>query len=115
MDKKEAAKTKLVEDMVDAISEAELPSLKAVVCQFMRLVGGAEGLAKMLMKEYNQAKAGTMIRSMILQMILQGTKAVAAKEEARDVSMISDADLNREILTLVNNAERRDKRTESAS
>lgn len=89
--------------LVEALAHAEMPDLKAIICAFMRRSGGADGIAKMLMREYRQAKPGTMIRSMILQMILQGSKVISAKEQSRDESMISDADLDKEVQTILKN------------
>lgn len=83
--------------VAEVMKDAEFPDLKAILCQFLKLTGGAEGVARMLRREYKAAKPGSMIRSMILQMILQGTKAISIKESARDASLISDADIDREL------------------
>lgn len=93
----------LADEMADAMKHAIMPDLKSIICAFTRLAGGASGVAGMLMREYKDAKPGTMIRSMILQMILQGSKAVAAKESSRDASMISDEDLDKEVKTILGN------------
>ena len=82
--------------------DAEFPDLKAIICSFMRISGGAQGVAKMLKREYRDAKPGSMIRSMILNMILQGAKSVSGREGARDASTISDEDLNKELLKVLN-------------
>lgn len=94
----------LISAMADALQDAEMPDLKAIICAFTRRVGGADGIAKMLMREYRAAKDGSMIRTMILQMILQGSKAISAKEQSRDASMVTDADLDKEISKLLSNA-----------
>ena len=77
--------------------DADFPDLKSIICEFMKLSGGAEGVAKMLRREYNRAKSGSMVRSMILQMILQGSKAVAAKQDRTGTDMMSDADIDKAI------------------
>lgn len=97
---------RLVASMAEAMEHAEFPDLKSIICAFTRRVGGADGVAKMLIREYRAAKDGSMIRSMILQMILQGSKVISAKEQSRDASMISDEDLNREMTTLLDNAQK---------
>ncbi len=84
-----------------AMHEAIMPDLKAIICAFTRRAGGADGIAKMLLREYRDAKPGTMIRAMVLQMILQGSKAVSAKEQSRDASMISDEDLQKELAAIM--------------
>lgn len=87
--------------LAEAMKDVEFPDLKAIITQFMRLSGGAAGVARMLKREYRGAKEGSMIRSMILQMILQGAKSVAAKETARDTALISDEDIEQEAATLL--------------
>lgn len=96
------SKEQLIDSMAEAMQCAEMPDLKAIICAFLRRSGGADGIARMLMKEYNESKSGSMIRSMILQMILQGSKAISSKEQARDASMISDEDLEKELKKIVN-------------
>ena len=104
-----SANENLVEAMAEAISHAEFPDLKSIICAFTRKVGGAEGVARMLLREYRAAKDGSMIRSMILQMILQGSKTISAKEQSRDASMITDEDLEKEMTTLLDNAQKAGK------
>jgi peptide subunit release factor 1 (eRF1) len=94
----------LVSSMADALKDAEMPDLKSIICAFTRRVGGADGVARMLMREYRAAKEGSMIRSMILQMILQGSKVISAKEQSRDASMISDEDVNKELNRILDSA-----------
>lgn len=94
----------LVAAMSDAMAHSEMPDLKAIICAFTRKCGGADGIARMLRREYHAAKPGTMIRSMILQMILQGSKAISAKLQSRDESMISDDDLDKELAVIMANA-----------
>ncbi len=100
---------KLVGAMADAMHHAVMPDLKAIICAFTRRAGGADGVAKMLLREYRDAKPGTMIRAMVLQMILQGSKAVSAKEQSRDASMISDADLQLEVERILDKVPRSGK------
>lgn len=88
--------------IAEAMKDAEFPDLKAILCEFMSIAGGAKGVARMLKREYLSAKKGSMIRSMILQMILQGAKSVSVKEGARDASLISDDDIDRELKTILN-------------
>lgn len=97
----EKEKGQLERAVAVAMKDAEFPDLKAILCQFLKLTGGAEGVARMLRREYKSAKPGSMIRSMILQMILQGTKAISQKEAARDASLISDADIERELASIM--------------
>lgn len=99
----EEAKTnrQLEKAITEAMDGAEFPDLKAIICQFMRSCGGAKGVARMLKREYRDAKPGSMIRSMILQMILQGAKSVSQNETSRDTSLISDEDLARETEALI--------------
>jgi len=88
--------------MANALQDAEMPDLKAIICAFTRRVGGADGVARMLMREYRDAKPGSMIRSMILQMILQGSKVISAKEKGKEgLDMVSDEDVNKEIDRLI--------------
>ncbi len=94
----------LVNAMADAMQHAEMPDLKAIICAFTRKCRGADGIASMLLREYKAAKPGTMIRCMILQMILQSSKAISSKMQARDESMISDDDLDRELATIMSHA-----------
>lgn len=91
----------LSKDLAAVLEDAEFPDLKAILCQFMRLSGGANGVARMLKREYKSARPGSTIRAMILQMILQGSKAISAKETTRDNALISDEDLAREMERLV--------------
>lgn len=83
----------LLASITEVMKDADFPDLKSIICEFMRISGGAEGVAKMLKREYNRAKAGSMVRSMILQMILQGAKAVAAKDDRSGTDMMSDEDI----------------------
>lgn len=99
----------LVDAMAEALNNAEMPDLKAIICAFTRKCGGADGIARMLMREYKAAKPGTMIRSMILQMILQGSKAISAKVQSRDESMLSDEDLDREVKVIMENVRKTGK------
>lgn len=99
---------KLANDMAEALKGAAMPDLKSVVCAFAKRCGGADGIAKMLMREYRDAKPGTMIRAMVLQMILQGFKSLSAKEAPRDASLISDEDLNRELTLVLSKLPRHD-------
>lgn len=108
-------KEKLVNDMADAMANAELPDLKAIVSAFFRKVGGADGIAKMLLREYNEAKSGTAVRAMILQMILQGSKTIHAKEQARDLTMISDEDLEKELGKIVGTGKAKSRSSEGVS
>lgn len=96
----------LAEAMVEALKHAEMPDLKAIICAFMRLAGGAEGIARMLRREYKQAKPGSMIRSLILQMILNGSKAISAKQQSRDESMLTDEDIEKEVRAITDNAQK---------
>lgn len=81
----------------NVLDNAEFPELKAVVCHFARLCGGAKGVARMLKREYKAAPEGSMLRTMIMQLLVNSIKAVSAKEMAKDVSLISDDDLQAEI------------------
>lgn len=83
--------------IAEVMQDADFPDLRSIICEFMRISGGAPGVAKMLRREYNKAKSGSMVRSMILQMILQGAKAVASKESGGDTAMMTDADIDRQI------------------
>lgn len=94
-------KNQLNASIAKAIKGAEFPDLKAILCQYMRIAGGAAGIAKMLKREYNAAKPGSMLRAMILQMILQGAKALTHKESAKDTSLLTDDDLERETQELL--------------
>lgn len=87
----------LLANIAEVMKDAEFPDLRAVICEFMKLAGGAAGVAKMLRSEYRKAKSGSMVRSMILQMILQGAKAVAMKENQSDTSLMNETDLDRMI------------------
>lgn len=79
-----------------AMREATFPDLRAILCEFMRVAGGAKGIARMLKREYKSAEPGSQLRANILQMILSGAKAITSKETSKDTSLISDADLDRE-------------------
>ena len=100
---------RLAAEMASAMHDAIMPDLKSIICAFTRRAGGADGIAKMLLREYRDAKPGTMIRAMVLQMILQGSKAVSAKEASRDASMISDEDLEKEVNAIMNSVPRSGK------
>ena len=95
--RRKAEADRLSTELGHAMHDAIMPDLKSIICAFTRRAGGADGIAKMLLREYRDAKPGTMIRAMVLQMILQGSKAVSAKEQSRDASMISDEDLQKEL------------------
>ncbi len=90
-----ADQVELLASISEVMKDADFPDLKSIICEFMKMAGGAEGVAKMLRREYNRAKSGSMVRSMILQMILQGSKAVAAKNEHQSTDMMSDEDIDR--------------------
>lgn len=98
---KEVEQDQLAVALSGAMRDAIMPDLKSIICAFTRRAGGADGIASMLLKEYRSAKPGTMIRAMVLQMILQGSKAVSAKEQSRDASMISDEDLEKEVAAIM--------------
>lgn len=101
----------LLKDIAEVMKDADFPDLKSVICEFMRIRGGAPGVARMLSREYNKAKTGSMVRSMILQMILQGAKAVGMKESSKDTGMMSEMDIDRKIQEYVDKAATANART----
>jgi hypothetical protein len=83
------------------LKKAEFPDLKAILCQVVKRMGGPKGIAKIMLQEFETAKPGSMQRAMLLQMVMQGAKSVSAKENARDIGLISDDDLETEMLRLI--------------
>jgi hypothetical protein len=83
-----------------------LDTLADVVERFIRRVGGADGLAKMLYDEYQEAKPGSLLRQRILDMALRAWGKVEGARGADDLGMLDDADLERLIQQRLKEAEK---------
>jgi hypothetical protein len=92
---------RLASKLITALQSADLPDLKGVVCAFFQEVGGQKAYARLLVREFRRSKVGSMIRARILEMILHATKTMSAREGAKDVQLLSDADLDRELMKML--------------
>ena len=72
------------------------PQVSEMASHFIHLVGGTQGFARKMLTEYNAAKAGSVARMRILDLILRATKfANEAAGFAKDLGLLSEQDLER--------------------
>ena len=91
----------LLDMMSKAMGTAQLPDLKAIVCSFFNQLGGHDAFAQLLIEQFRAAKPGSMIKARITEMILQAAKVITSKEAARDVNLLTDEDLQKELRLLL--------------
>lgn len=78
------------------------PQLAELVSHFFSIAGGPRQVARMLWDEYQVAKAGSLIRNRILDMILRVTRYANEKAPpVNDLGMLSEKDLDQEIESLI--------------
>jgi hypothetical protein len=106
------AKKKAPEGLKRAIYEAAatgadaLPHLSELAEHFIRLSGGPAAVATMLLKEWESAPAGGLVRTRILDLISRVWKAGSEGQINRDdLGVLSDADLAREARHLLEGVE----------
>ncbi len=89
--------TPMKKALVEAASKGEgIETLAGVVEKFIRLSGGANGIAKMLHTEYHAAKEGSLLRQRVLDMILKTWKYVDESQgQLDDLGSLDDEDLER--------------------
>ncbi len=98
---KKQEEIELVRALGHAMRSAELPDLKAIVCSFFRKLGGHDAFADILLENFRESQPGSQSKMRIFEMILQASKTITQKEGSRDVNLLSDADLDRELRSLL--------------
>lgn len=69
------------------------PDLAALAHHFFAEAGGVQAVGKILHDEFMSAKAGSLARARILDVVLRITKAAQDKDGTDDLGMVSYADL----------------------
>jgi hypothetical protein len=92
---------KLTESLKDGMKTRDV-RVSELLAHFLDEVGGPKKVASMLAEEFKKSPPGGVVRQRILDMILRMTKmAQDAAPQLDDLSLISDADINREVCGLL--------------
>lgn len=96
----------------DALKEQALrgnirePDLAKMFAHFFDICGGERSVATLLYGEFTNAKEGSMTRQRLLDMIVRGLARLASKQtEDDDLGVLSEEDLERELLELADGVE----------
>ena len=89
--------------------ELKEPQLAEISAHFFQMAGGPRKVALMLFTEYLAAKRGSMIRQRILDMILRTTKYANDKGGGSDLSLLSDDDLEKELILALDSVQTAEK------
>lgn len=93
--KKPPAKKSLKDDL---LAPPQRPSTEAFLDHFFSFAGGPAAVAKMLYTEFQNAPQGSLIRQRILELVMRSMgKADAKGSPLDDTTVLTDADLEREI------------------
>lgn len=81
-------------------SKIEEPRLDELVGAIIHAMGGTKGAALFIVQEINSSTSGSALRKGLMDMLLRSLKAIADRSQPGDVSLLSDKDLDREMVDL---------------
>lgn len=87
------------------LGELKQPDLAELVAYFFKAAGGVKAVATLLYEEFVAAKPGSLIRQRIMELVLRNARHVSERLSPDDMGMLSEADLDSEILRLIPNGQ----------
>ena len=83
--------------LISALEVTELPDLRSIVCEYFRQEGGTRAFVKKIRDAYRTSTPQSPLRGMILNMILKASAVLTEKEASKDLSLLSDEDIEKEL------------------